>query len=84
MRKTLQRATFHFLSSCFCKSFSLCTFLKINQGENCKLTMTSGKYNLIWKFQMPREQDPIGSNLQQGDEQEHLGTSLKSIMTQSY
>lgn len=36
---------------------------KINQGENCKLMMTSGKYNLIWKLQEPREQDPIGSNL---------------------
>lgn len=41
---------------------------KINQGANCKLMMTSGKYNLIWKLQMPREQDPIGSNLQQGHE----------------
>lgn len=37
---------------------------KINQGENCKWVMTSGKYNLIWKLQMPGEQDPIGWNLQ--------------------
>lgn len=68
MRKTLQRANFHFLSSCFFESFSLCTFLKVNQGENCKLMMTCGKHNLIWKLQMPREQDPIGSDLQQRHE----------------
>jgi len=86
MRKTLQRANFHFLPSCFFK-FLIMYIPKMNQGENCKLMLTSAKYNLIWKLQMPREQDPAGSNLQQSHKREHTqlsGTALKSTMAQRY
>lgn len=81
MRKAPQSANFHFLSSCFCGSFSLGAFLKINQGGNSKLMSTGGKYNFIWKLRMPREQDPTGSNWQH---LQHLGTFLKSRITQRY
>lgn len=45
---------------------------KTSQGENCKLVVISGKYNLIWKLRLPGEQESIGSNLRQGHGQEHL------------